>query len=85
MSRISARGVSWFFHLELLKPIDLSWEYAFLRGTPLSLRFNVLWSVARIPLRSLKRILDHSKVRFTANLKLALRAQTVRFAAVSLH
>jgi len=46
----------------------------------LSLRFNALWSVARIPLRLLKRILDHSKVRFTANLKLALRAQTVRFA-----
>jgi hypothetical protein len=28
---------------------------------------------------------DHSKVRFTANPKLALRAQTDGFAAVSLH
>ena len=33
----------------------------------MGLRFNVLWSVAQIPLRSLKRILDHSKVRFTKN------------------
>jgi hypothetical protein len=36
---------------------------------PLSPRVNALRSVARIPLRSLKRILDHSKVRFTANPK----------------
>jgi hypothetical protein len=41
-------------------------------------------SVAQIPPRSLKRILDHSKVRFTANPKLALWAQTIGFAAVSL-
>ena len=33
--------------------------------------------VAQIPFRSLKRIFDHSKVRFTANLKLALWAQTL--------
>ena len=34
-------------------------------------------AVAQIPFRSLKRIFDHSKVRFTANLKLALRTQTL--------
>jgi len=33
--------------------------------------------VAQSPFRSLKRIFDHSKVRFTANLKLALWAQTL--------
>jgi hypothetical protein len=33
--------------------------------------------VAQIPFRSLKRIFGHSKVRFTANLKLALWAQTL--------
>jgi hypothetical protein len=33
--------------------------------------------VAKIPFRSLKRIFDHSKVRFTATSKLALRAQTL--------
>jgi len=33
--------------------------------------------VAQTPFRSLKRIFDHSKVRFTANLKLALWAQTL--------
>jgi hypothetical protein len=33
--------------------------------------------VAQIPFRSLKRILDHSRVRFTANPKLALWAQTL--------
>jgi hypothetical protein len=33
--------------------------------------------VAQIPFRSLKRIFDHSKVSFTANLKLALWAQTL--------
>jgi hypothetical protein len=32
-------------------------------------------TVAQIPFRSLKRILDHSKVRFTANPKLAFEAQ----------
>jgi len=32
---------------------------------------------AQSPFRSLKRIFDHSKVRFTANLKLALWAQTL--------
>jgi len=41
--------------------------------------------VDRIAFRSLKRIVDRSKVRFTANPKLALQAQTVGFAAVSLH
>ena len=45
--------------------------------TPLSLRFSAFWSADRIPLRSLKIIVDHSKVRSTANLKLALRAQTL--------
>jgi hypothetical protein len=34
-------------------------------------------AVAQIPFRSLKRIFDHSKVCFTANLKLALWAQTL--------
>ena len=34
-------------------------------------------AVAQIPFRSLKRILDHSRVRFTANPKLALWAQTL--------
>jgi hypothetical protein len=43
----------------------------------LSLRFSAFRSVARIPLRSLKIILDHSKARFTANLKLTLWAQTL--------
>ena len=33
--------------------------------------------VAQIPFRFLKRIFGHSKVRFTANLKLALWAQTL--------
>jgi hypothetical protein len=33
--------------------------------------------VAQTPFRSLKRIFDHSKVRFTANLKLAFWAQTL--------
>ena len=33
--------------------------------------------VAQIPFRSLKRIFDHSKVRFTANLKLVLWAQII--------
>jgi hypothetical protein len=33
--------------------------------------------VAQILFRSLKSIFDHSKVRFTANLKLALWAQTL--------
>jgi len=36
-----------------------------------------LGAVAQIPFRSLKRIFDHSKARFTANPKLALRAQTM--------
>ena len=45
--------------------------------TPLSLRFNALRPVARIPFRFLKRIFDHSRVRFTANPKLALWAQTL--------
>jgi hypothetical protein len=60
-------------------------DSVFLERTPLSFRFSASWSVAQIPLRSLKRILDHSKVRFTANPKLALQAQTIGFAAVSLH
>jgi hypothetical protein len=34
-------------------------------------------AVAQIPFRSLKRIFDHSNVRFTANPKLALWAQTL--------
>jgi len=34
-------------------------------------------AVAQIPFRSLKRIFDHSEVRFTANPKLALWAQTL--------
>jgi hypothetical protein len=38
-------------------------------------------AVARIPFRSLKRIFDHSKVRFTATSKLALRAQTLSLRA----
>jgi hypothetical protein len=33
--------------------------------------------VAQTPFRSPERIFDHSKVRFTANLKLALWAQTL--------
>jgi hypothetical protein len=41
--------------------------------------FGCSWSVALIPFRSLKRIVDHSRVRFTANPKLALWAQTVDF------
>ncbi len=45
--------------------------------TPLFLFFHAVRPVARIPFRSLKRISDHSKVRFTANPKLALRAQTL--------
>jgi hypothetical protein len=32
---------------------------------PLSLNFSAFWSVGRIPLRSLKSILDHSKAHFT--------------------
>jgi len=36
-----------------------------------------LQGVAQPPFRSLKRISDHSKVRFTANPKLVLRAQTL--------
>ena len=34
-------------------------------------------AVAQIPFRSLKRLFDHSKARFTANLKLAFQAQTL--------
>jgi hypothetical protein len=34
-------------------------------------------AVAQTPFRSLERISDHSKVRFTANPKLALWAQTL--------
>ena len=45
--------------------------------TPLSLRLSAFCSADRIPLRSLKIIVDHSKVRFTANPKLDLRAQTM--------
>jgi len=45
--------------------------------TPLFRHFNPMRSVTRIPFRSLKRILDHSRVRFTANPKLTLRAQTL--------
>jgi hypothetical protein len=33
--------------------------------------------VAQTPFRFPKRIFDHSKIRFTANLKLALWAQTL--------
>jgi hypothetical protein len=33
--------------------------------------------VAQIPFRSLKRIFDHSRVRFTANPKLAFQTQTL--------
>jgi hypothetical protein len=43
------------------------------------------WAVAQNPFRSPKIIFDHSNVRSTANPKLALRAQTIGFAAVSLH
>jgi hypothetical protein len=39
--------------------------------------FGCSWSVAQISFRSLKRILDHTGVRFTANPKLALWAQTL--------
>jgi len=47
--------------------------------------FGCFWSVAQIPFRSLKRILDHSRVRFSAKSalggtsfpKLALWAQTL--------
>jgi hypothetical protein len=46
-------------------------------STPLSLRFNGFRPFAHIPFRSLKRIFDHSKVRFTAHPKLALWAQTL--------
>jgi hypothetical protein len=42
-------------------------------------------AVAQNPFRSLKIIFDHSNVRFTANPKLALQAQTTGFAGVSLH
>ena len=34
-------------------------------------------AVAQTPFRSLKRLFDHSKARFTANLKLAFQAQTL--------
>jgi hypothetical protein len=34
-------------------------------------------AVAQIPFRSPKRIFDHSRVRFTANPKLAFQAQTL--------
>jgi hypothetical protein len=47
------------------------------KGTPLSLHFKALVPVARISFRSLKRILDHSRVCSTATPKLALRAQTL--------
>jgi len=33
--------------------------------------------IAQTPFRSLKRLFDHSKARFTANLKLAFQAQTL--------
>ncbi len=39
----------------------------FQEGIPLFLRFNALGPVAQIPFRSLKRIFDNSKVRFTKN------------------
>jgi len=42
-------------------------------------------AVAQNPFRSPKIIFDHSRVRFTANPKLAFQAQTIGFAAVSLH
>jgi hypothetical protein len=42
------------------------------------------WAVAQNPFRSPKIIFDHANVRSTANPKLALRAQTIGFAAVSL-
>jgi hypothetical protein len=71
--------------LEVSKKLVLRRREKFSLEKPLVPSLNVLWSVARIPLRSLKRIVDHSTVRFTANPKLALRAQTVGFAAVPLH
>jgi hypothetical protein len=46
-------------------------------GISLFLRFNALGPVAQIPFRSLRRIFDNSKVRFNANPKLALGAQTL--------
>ena len=52
-------------------------HFNFHNRTPLSLRFSASQFVGQIHFRSLKRILDHSRDRFTANLKLALRAQTL--------
>jgi len=46
-------------------------------GYPLFLPLSGSGTVGRIPFRSLKRILDHSKARFIANPKLALWAQTL--------
>jgi hypothetical protein len=60
-----------------LEILNFAGNEIFQQVTPLFLRFKALRSVAQIPFRSLKRILDHSRVRFTANLKLALGAQTL--------
>lgn len=42
--------------------------------------FGCSWPLAQIPFRSLKRILDHSRVRFTTNPKLALVTLVQRIA-----
>ncbi len=49
--------------------------FALMRENPSP--FGCSPTLAQIPLRSLKRILDHSRARFTANPKLALWAQTL--------
>ena len=59
---VSHTGSHWF---------KSSWAHQWLQGV------RCVGLVAQTPFRSLKRIFDHSKVRFTANLKLALWAQTL--------
>jgi len=53
-------------------------------GIQLFGRFKASGCVGQIPCRSLKRILDHFRVRFTANPKLALWAQTLQLRFCSL-